>query len=889
MTPLLRLLIALFPPSFRDHFGEDMGELYRDQLNAARARGRIAVLRLQLRTIAGMTRSALVERWSAPRQPRTVSADGLLIATGRDLRLAFRALGKSPMFALVAVLCIALGSGAVTTIFSTMNALIFRPLPGTTAGDRLVRIERKKPNEQDGISASYPFYQQVHERSRALSEVVAWGKASLVIRRGDEAGTEVYGNLVSGNLFSVFGVKPLLGRFFSPEEDATELTHPVIVVSEDFWRTQLAGDHGAIGRELLVNGHPFRLIGVAPREFQGMDTPIKVDAYAPIHMQRWLRTTPGPLTDAQGIWLRLGGRLAPGATAAAVHAELSGIAAAVGASGTEPQWMQPYTDLRVSQLMGLPPDATDTLAGFLGLLLGAAALVLIIASVNVAALLGARAIGRQREMAVRAALGASRARLARQLLAETLVLFTVGAAGGALVAYAATSALERIPIPSDVPFSLILVPDLRVLGFTLLMALATGLIVGLAPIRQAVSTNVEAQLRNGAGTGTARRSLVGSALIVAQLAVSLVLLVGAGLFMRALERAGEVEKGFVTEGVLTVPLDTESWGYDEARGRRFYADLSAAVSRLPSVGSTSYTTIVPLNFQRSGGSIELPGDDRQGEVPIQQLMVDPGYFDVLRIPLTAGRAFGSDDVAGRARVAVINETMARRHWKNGDALGRTFRIGGNAVTVIGVARDAKYASLDEATPPMAYFPLQQEWRARRKLVVRVSSDPLAFAPILRDAIHQVDANAPRVVVTTLTEATGFGLIPQRVAAMVTGVLGAVGLILSMAGLYGVVSYSAARRTREVGIRMALGAQARDVLRMMLREGVRLIVPGVIAGMVLAAMATRLMTSLLLGVSPLDLTTYLLMPLLLMGVALLASYLPARRAAAAEPVSVLKAD
>lgn len=887
MTALIHFLIALFPPSFRDQFGDDMLELYRDQLHGAASQGRLAVLRLNLRTVLGMTGAALRERWTSRHEPRVRRP--WFANSGRDLRLAFRTLRKSPMFALVAVLCISLGSGAVTTIFSTMNALIFRPLPGTSDSERLVRIERKKPNEQDGTSASYPLYEQVRDRSRTLSDVVAWGKASLVIRSGEQAGTEVYGNLVSGNLFSVFGVKPLVGRFFTTDEDATELTHPVIVVSEGFWRTQLAASRDAIGKPLLVNGHPFTLIGVAPSAFQGMDSPIKVDAYAPIHMQRWLRTTPGPLTDPQGIWLRLGGRLAPGATMQAAHAELSGIATAIGASATEPKWMAPYTDMRVHQLTGLPPDATDTLGGFLGLLLGAAALVLIIASVNVAALLSARVVARQREMAVRAALGASRTRLARQLLTEVLVLFTIGALGGAAVAWVATSALERIPIPSDLPFSLVLVPDMRVLAFALVVALATGLIVGLAPIRQAVRTDVEGQLRNGSGGGTARRSLAGNALIVAQLAVSLVLLVGAGLFVRALDRAGEVEKGFETEGVVTVPLDTESWGYDEAQGQRFYADLTRAVAQLPSVTSTSYTTVMPLNFQRSGTDIELPGSDQQGGIPVQQMIVDPGYFDVLRIPLSSGRGFGSNDVTGSARVAVVNQTMARRFWTDGEALGRTFRMGGQDVTIVGVARDAKYSSLDEATPPMAYFPLQQDYRARRKLVVRTSSDPLAFAPLLRDAIHQVDPNAPRVVVTTLTEATGLGLIPQRVAAMVTGVLGVVGLILSMAGLYGVVSYSAAQRTREIGIRMALGAEARDVLRMMLSEGVRLIVPGVIVGLLLAAGLTRLMTSLLLGVSPLDPGTYLVMPLSLILVALLASYLPARRAANADPAGVLRSD
>lgn len=556
-----------------------------------------------------MTRSALVERWHARHEPSPRLMSVWLLNLRGDLRHAARTLGKSPMFLVIAVSCIALGSGAVTTIFSTMNALILRPMPGTTHGEELVRIERKKPNENDGVSASYPIFLQLKERARTLQELVAWGKVSLVIRHGSEPGIGVYGSLVSGNLFQALGVQPYLGRFFTPEEDQAELTHPVIVVSEHFWRVRLGADSSAIGRELIVNGHPFRLIGVAPAAFQGMDAPIQSDAWAPVHMQRFLRTTPGPLNDPQGIWLRLAGRMAPGGTYAQLHAELSGITASIGESGVEPEWLKPYTDMRVSQLTGLPPDATDPLAGFLGLLLGAAALVLIIASVNVAALLSARAVARQREMTVRAALGATRGRLARQLLTEVLLLFALGSIGGGLVAFAATSALEHIPIPSDIPFHFVLTPDLRVLAFALSVSLLTGIIVGLAPIRQAIRTNVEAQLRDGSTTGTARRSRMGSLLVVAQLAVSLLLLVGAGLFMRALQRAGDIEPGFQSSGVATVQLDTESWGYDEARGRRFYDALNAAVRDLPGVTAVSSTTILPLNLHRSGDAIELPGGD----------------------------------------------------------------------------------------------------------------------------------------------------------------------------------------------------------------------------------------------------------------------------------------
>jgi predicted permease len=629
-----------------------------------------------------------------------------------------------------------------------------------------------------------------------------------------------------------------------------------------------------------------------------VDAPIKTDAWVPIHMQRVVRSNLGSLgdkssqlRDAGGTWIRMGGRMRPGVTEAGVHAELSTLAAAISAEGVEPEWMHRYTDMRVNQLTGLPPDATGPLGGFLGLLLGAAALVLLIASVNVAALLSARAVARQREMAVRAALGADRSRLIRQLLTEVLVLFGLGAVGGAVVAFAATGALEQIPIPGPLAMRFVLTPDLWVLAFALLISLATGVIVGLAPIRQAVRLDVEAQLRDGAGGGTARRSLGGSALVIVQLAVSLLLLVGAGLFVRALQRAGEIDPGFEMSGVATVPLDTETWGYDESQGRQFYQQLTRQVAALPGVMAVSYATLLPLNLQRSGDQIQLGAtSDQPGDgVPIEQLLVGPEYFNVLRIPLLAGRAIGTEDNAEGAKVAVVNETMAHRFWPDGSALGRTFGYQSARVTVVGIVRDAKYASLDEATPALAYFPLEQQWRARRALVVRTATDPLQVAPLIQAAIRTTDPAAPRATVTTLAEASGMALVPQRVAAMVTGVLGVVGLLLSMAGLYGVIAYSAARRTREIGIRLALGARAADVLRMIVREGMVLIGAGVTLGLLLAAGATRLLSSLLLGVSPLDLGTYLLMPAILVAVALLASYLPARRAAATEPASVLKAQ
>lgn len=804
-----------------------------------------------------------------------------------DLRFATRMLVKTPLFTIVAVLCIAIGSGAVTTIVSAMSAMVYRALPGTRDGGRLVRIERKRPGGDDGVSLSYPWYRQIGERAQSLDGVVAWGKTSLVLRGGADAGDAVYGSFVSGNLFPVLGVQPLLGRFFAPDEDRPGAGTPVIVVSERYWRAHLGGDSAAVGRDILVNGRRATLIGVAPATFQGMDPPILSDAWVPLAMQALVRPAAAPLEDPGATWLRAAARLRPGITLSAAQQELGALGRALVAESPDIQDYREYSELRLSPLLGLPPDATGPLARFLALLLGAAVLVLVIASVNVAAMLSARAVHRRREMAVRAALGAARGRLARQLLTEILLLFSLGAAGGILVALAATRALEHLPIPTEVPIRLTLTPDPRVLAIALLVSLVTGLLVGLAPVGKALPPDVATRLRESTAGGGQRRSLAGSAIIVAQLALSLVLLLGAGLLGRGLLRATRVDPGFETRGVLTVGFDTDAWGFSEAEARRFYQSLDERLAGLPGVTGISATTVLPLNFQSSGDAIDLDGTGT-ARVDIQQILVGPGYFEVLRLPLTAGRGITMDDKAESGRVAVINETMARRLGPAG-ALGRSFRYHGQPVTIVGIARDARYASLTEATPPVAYFPLAQEWRAQRNLLLRAGADPRAIAPTVARAIHETDPAAPRATVVPLSTATGVALLPGRVAALVTGVLGLAGALLSIAGLYGVVAYSAARRTREIGIRLALGARREDVLRLIVREGMRLTAVGVLVGLGLATLATPLLRSLLFGLSPLDPTVFVLMAAALGAVALLASYLPARRAADTDPMVVLRGE
>jgi len=800
-----------------------------------------------------------------------------------DLRFAARVLAKSPLLTVVVALCIAIGTGAVTTIVSVMNALILEPVSGTRDAARLIRVERKVPNENDGVSASYPLYEYLGNRTRALSGLAAWGKGTFTIGRPGTAGSTVYGNFVTPNFFSVLGVRPVVGRLFVAGEASA-----AIVVSEGFWRTVLGGDTTLVGREILVNGRRFTLVGVAPAAFRGTDDPIKTDVWTPLAMRQVLDPSVGSLANTSQFWLRLAGRLAPNATAEVAHRELSSLTTAFNAEGTEPAWLKKYSDLRVAAFTGLPPDATKPLGGFLAILLGAAGLVLLIASINVGAMLSARAIARRREMAVRAALGAARGRLVRQLLTEILVLFGIGAAGGMALAVLGTKALERMPIPAEITFAPALSPDARVFAFTIVIALVTGVIVGLAPARRATSVDVAAQLREGAAAGSARRTWLGNALVVGQLATSLLLLVDVGLFVRALQHAARIHPGFDANNVITAQLDAETWGYDQAQAHAFYRELHDRAERLPGVTGVTYTAILPLTLRSHVEEMRLQGQG-DAKLPMRFLEIGDGFLSVLRIPLVAGRDFAATDDERAPKVAIVNEAFARRFAADQSALGRVLRFRGEPVTIVGVVRDVKLYSLAEQVGPGVFFPLAQRWDSKRAIMLRGGGDAHALATALQAIVRDLDPAAPRPTVVPLLRAMSIGIMPQRIAAAVTGTLGIVGLMLATIGLYGIIAYSTSRRAREIGIRLALGARHSDILSMVLREGMRLTIGGVVLGLVLSAAASRLVASLLFGVSPMDAVTFSGMAALLAVVALAATWIPARRAASANPMVVLRSE
>lgn len=801
---------------------------------------------------------------------------------GSDIRYAARSLRKQPLFTLVAIAVIAIGTGAVTTIASAINAMILRPIPGAADPDRLIAFDRRSADGREGASVSYHLYERLRERSHTLTGVAAWSKADMTLSTG-VAGITVAGNLVSDNYFSVLGLRPAVGRFFLREEDGAPLAHPVVVVSYAYWTVNLGGDSSAIGKSLWVNGNQYTLVGVAPKGFHGLFSPIRVDAWAPLAMQPQLRPQ-HDLTESPWLWAF--GRLRAGATRDAARIELTSI---ILAHAAESGRFREYTKARIWSGFSLPEDAHVMFLSFAAVLFGAAGLVLVIACVNVASMLSARAMARRREMAVRAALGAGRARLVRQLLTESIMLSGAGAVAGVGVAWVASSLLESLPLPVDQSLMLELTPDPRVLAFAAVLSLVTGIVFGLAPALRGTSADIVTRLRqDNAARGGKRRA--GNALIVAQLALALTLLVTAGLFARSLVAGTSIDPGFDVAHVATMRMNTEAWGYTPEQGRAFYKEARTRLASLPGIDAVSSTTVVPLAAQGSTTRIDASAYGESPKLTVSTSAIDPGYFTVLGIPLVRGRAIEPTDDERAAPVVVINETLERRLTASsgGTAVGRTFGLGSRRVTVVGVARDTKYDDLS-ATPPVVFVPLAQEWVPKQTILVRAKGSPSALAPALDRVVAEIDPHAPRAVVVPMEAATSMALLPQRVAGGFTGVLGAIGLMLAAVGLYGTIAYSVGRRTREIGIRVALGARSGTVLAMILREGMLLASLGLAIGLGLAAVVTRFVSRYLVGVGALDALTFGSMAAVLAFVALAASYIPARRAAAIDPVRALKME
>jgi predicted permease len=805
----------------------------------------------------------------------------------QDARHAARGLARGPVFTLTAVLSLAIGIGATTAIFSIVNTLLLTSPPGIGAPDRLVSMGRTQ--EGRGFdNMSWLNYVDYRDRNTTLSGLAAMEfQPRALSLAGSGGGEAVEGNVVSGNFFEVLQARPALGRFFLAEEDRTPRSHPVVVLSHHFWAERFNGDSSIVGGKIVLNGSPFTVVGVAAERFHGPAV-LAPDLWVPVMASPLLGSPADILSNRAGVWLMAVGRLKPDVGLAEAQADLSILARQLEQSFPQENRGK---GVRLAPISLFPRDIESVVRGFMAFLLALSGLVLLAAGTNVAGMLLARAAARRREIAVRLAIGASRGRLLQQLLTESVLLFLIaGAVGAVLARWLVAGLMSLLP---RLPVQIVFEPRIewRVLAFTLAVSLVAGLLAGLVPALQSTRPSLAPELRSDT-SGSGSRLRLRSGLLVAQMAFSMLLLVIAGLFSRALMKARAIDPGFDPRGVQVASFDFNLARYDAASGQRFGDILLQRIQALPGVESVALTRMLPLN----GGGLGLGGIDVPGrEAPNPDVgwsadwnIVTPGYFDVMHMPLVAGRGFTDRDRDGAAEVAIINQTLAEQIWPGESAVGKTFLNDDRSLTVIGVARDAKYRSLGEAPRGFVYVAFGQRYNSRMSLIVR-SAGGAGIAPQIRTLVAELDRNLPILNDATLEEQTAIGLFPQRVALWVAASLGGVALLLAVLGIYGVTAYGVARRTREIGIRIALGSPRASVLGLVLRQGVALASVGVALGVAATLGVTQLLRGLLYGVPGTDPVALGGAAALLVLAALVASWIPARRAARVDPVVALRSE
>lgn len=810
-----------------------------------------------------------------------------------DARYALRMLRRSPGFALIAVLVIALGIGANTTIFSVLNAVLLRPMPGVQAPDELAAVYTSDYSGPRYGASSYPDFEAMRA-SGSFESMAAYTPRPFSVMLG-ERGVQVLGELVSANYFDVLGVRPARGRFFLPAEAGPAGSAPVVVLSHAFWQERLGGALDIVGRPVRVNGQTLTVVGIAPEEFHGAFRGIRMDVWVP-------PSAPDALlggsfaSDSRGSrGLFLVGRMHDATTIAAVRARLDVVASQLHADYPD-YWTDVNDQARVITVLPesdarVPQQVRGAVIGFLTLMMTVVGIVLLIACTNVANLMLTRATARRAEMGVRIALGASRGRIVRQLLVESALLALIGGVFGVLLALWLTRAVNVVPLPLPAPIRFDIGLDLRVLGFAALLTMLTGVLFGTLPALQ--SSRAPAPMMKDTVSARGPRMRLRNMLVVVQVAASVVLLTGGGVFLRSLVAAQQIDTGIDTRNMILVPFDLGTEGLSEEQARQFLTQARARAAALPGVESATLAERVPLGIGWSRRSVTIagytPAEGEDMEFPYNG--VSDGYFEAMSIRLVSGRGFTEADRSGAPLVVVVNEAFARRFWPGRNPLGLRIGLRGPdapLAEVVGVVPDAKYRSLTEGPTPYFYYPYAQHPSSAMTLQVRTALDPDLIAPALRAELAGLAVGLPIPEFTTLREHVSFATLPQRVATIVLGILGMLALAIAAIGLYGVVAYSVAQRTREFGIRSALGAAAGDVRRMVVGQGLRLALIGTAVGLVLALGLTWAIRSMLL-VSPFDPLALAAGVVVLSIAAAAASYLPARRATKVEPMTALRID
>jgi len=831
-----------------------------------------------------------------------------------ELRYAFRSLGRSPVFTSVAVLSLALGIGANTAVFSLLDHVLLRLLPVQNP-EELLQLKEigSHYGSNTGMNAlSYPIYTDFRDRNQVFSGMFC--RFQLPVSVSDAGRNErALGELVSGTYFPVLGVRPALGRLFTPDEDRLPSASPLAVLAYDYWKTRYAGDPSVVGKQILVNDRKLTVIGVAQRGFEGVGRLFSTQIYIPVTMASEVtsisREAPGgPLQDRRQRWVQVFGRLKPGVARQDAKASLQPIfhqVLEIEVQQAEFAHASAYSRrqfLRMT-LDAMPGgtgqnEARQFLEAPLWAMMALVGLVLLIACANVANLLLARSVARQKEIALRLALGAGRGRIVRQLLLESGLL----ALGGALLATLFLPVVMRLLIgilpQMDPPLRFQTSPDLRILAFTFAVAVLTTLVFGLAPAWQAARATLASTLKDqaaavaGGGHAGWRRLLV-----AVQVGLSLLLLIAAGLFMRSLDNLHDLNPGFQVEHLLSFAVDPTLSGYPTGRAKQFYQELAREMAALPGVRAAALCVVPPLSFDEWDSSVAVegyaakPGEDMNPHVN----HVSPGFFAALQIPLYAGRDFTARDDAQAPKVVIVNEKFARHYFGGNSAVGRHIGMGGDPGTktdieIVGVVRDTKYERMREEVPRQIFFPyLQNDWAAQMTAYVRTDLGSAQMFPALRAAVRNIDANLPVYLMKTEERQRDDSLAVERLAASLSASFGVLATLLAAVGLYGVMAFIVARRTREIGIRMALGAVTGNVIWLVMREVLALVGAGVVIGVPAALALTRLLGSQLYSVTPNDPATIAAATLGIAAIAAISGYLPARRATRVDPVAAIRSE
>jgi macrolide transport system ATP-binding/permease protein len=807
----------------------------------------------------------------------------------QDLRHAVRMMANAPGFAAIAMLTLALGIGGNATVFSWIRSILLNPIPSVRDSQQMVAVESIMPSGEYHTS-SYPDYKDFRAQNHVFSDVIGFELSGVNMSlRNTEPAERVWGIIATENYFDVLGVRAAMGSTFHEQPNQALNSDPYIVLSYGLWARRFGSDPNVVGKIVHLNGHPFTIIGVAPRAFFGTIVGIDAQYFVPMMMQPQVL----PFEDIEErnpTFVHIMGRLKPGVNIAQAQADLATIA---GNLAREYSTTSENVGVFVGPVWKAHYGVQDFLRSVLGFLMVIASLVLLIACVNVANLLLARATVREREIAIRAAMGASRNRLIGQMLAESVVLAVGGGIGGILLALWGANLLSFFtPATKHLPIGLTLGVDRTVLAFTLILSVATGIIFGLVPAWRGSRTNLNESLKSAAYSAGTRAGThrLRDALVIAEVVFATVLLVCAGLLLRSMRNAEAAGPGFKTEHVALAAFDLRTSGYSSEEATLYYDRLLEKIRTLPGVESASLERFVPLWFTgRSYSPVEAeaytpaPGEDMN----IDLNMVGADYLHTLQIPLISGRDFSEQDRPDSPKVVIVNQTLAKRFWPGQDATGHRLRVWGDWRTVVGVARDIKYHRMNEPPQSFLYIPSLQTHGTDANIIVRSELPTAAVVNAVRVAAISLDAKVQPLEADDLGGLLHISMFANRTAASLASVLGTLGLLLAALGIYGVLSYSVSQRFREIGIRVALGAQKGHVLRLVVGKGLQLAILGAAAGAAVALLVTRAMSNLLFGVSSSDPLTFVTVAFGVTFVAAFAAYLPARRAMRVDPMVALR--